>query len=815
MHPPDEPETPPGLISLAELQQRISASVKQRGSGVSAVRVDVFLPEPFDPVQVGFSADGDPDVNTVRLDAQGEVTARVHVWPAAGSDGGDVSATTQDAVRLLRAWWGIDARDQLTTLLNARSSRAMAGVDSAVAAWVDEPHVAVAFFDIDNFKAWNDYLHHEEGDRLLRKVGAAFLRHAPSEALLLRRGGDEFVVVFPGRQHAESLLKIAELRAKVEIDMGRDESPLPGDKQVGLTAGLAFVQPGDGSYTEAEGRADTVAKPDGQKRRGRVSLHSPVGELRLATSDVVVAVALSNARAVAPFGDVWLDAISQWVRREARRDRSPSALRAAVDVVLERLSIVVGGEDRGAADNLISPEAAQPLPAVAVASAVAHGLTAACSHPPGTWRLQWLTDGSAAAITEESGEPLYMHGDPAIGPVVVLPAAAGPADECPDSHVALLLQIGAPVAPIPASLFADVVYVDDRPTMGGGLPDLWEAALAQIVLALERHPNVREVVVLGDPAMAASTLSRLRDAGRWVEGDTLYDLSTKLGQTPHMIQEASVRLDGHVKLVGGATEAISSVLEIFRAPVQLDVRNITEIAPPQPSLQRVIAQGEFVLGLRAGFRVRTAYEAFPLAIDILRQIRTMQVDELGREYVELTDFRIQLLSPLLDPIPRYRRAEADSMEEYFRREFVDVAGKFRCILEEHRQLELVVAHVVDALRSGYTTRRAQLVVPHLPQDDGPLAPLGLVSVRAIPRLLAGGPQIDYSFAWRTVECLIGLPYSLFGSIKFAEHLTDQISDAVSGGARVGEISYIAHSLHMYIDEYAHTVARLIVNDATA
>lgn len=55
--------------------------------------------------------------------------------------------------------------------------------------------LAVIFFDLDNFKAVNDQLGHEVGDRLLAKIGQGFRSNLRQEDLIARVGGDEFVVL--------------------------------------------------------------------------------------------------------------------------------------------------------------------------------------------------------------------------------------------------------------------------------------------------------------------------------------------------------------------------------------------------------------------------------------------------------------------------------------------------------------------------------------------------------------------------------------------------------------------------------------------
>jgi hypothetical protein len=69
-----------------------------------------------------------------------------------------------------------------------------------------------------------------------------------------------------------------------------------------------------------------------------------------------------------------------------------------------------------------------------------------------------------------------------------------------------------------------------------------------------------------------------------------------------------------------------------------------------------------------------------------------------------------------------------------------------------------------------------------------------------------------------VEALVGLPYSLYGSVQFSEHLTKQIRERLPREnlrrVEMGEVSYIAHSLHFFIDQYDQSIAKRIVDDAS-
>jgi len=171
-------------------------------------------------------------------------------------------------------------------------------------------------------------------------------------------------------------------------------------------------------------------------------------------------------------------------------------------------------------------------------------------------------------------------------------------------------------------------------------------------------------------------------------------------------------------------------------------------------------------------------------------------------------------------IPAFYRNERESLDKYFAREFVAPDGLFGRYLHNNEETT-VVRHVVTSLsdpRRSFHTRRAILVIPHVIEPTKELAPLGLVSVRLIPRSVGSRRIINYSFTWRTVEALVGFPYSLYGSVQYAQRLTDLIkkdlAPTIETTVEIGFVSYIAHSLHFFVDQYAQHIARRIVEDAS-
>lgn len=75
--------------------------------------------------------------------------------------------------------------------------------------------VSVIFFDLDHFKAVNDGLGHAVGDRVLQVVAEAAGQVVGPDDLLARLGGEEFVVVAPGRDRTAAVELAQQLRERL------------------------------------------------------------------------------------------------------------------------------------------------------------------------------------------------------------------------------------------------------------------------------------------------------------------------------------------------------------------------------------------------------------------------------------------------------------------------------------------------------------------------------------------------------------------------------------------------------------------------
>jgi len=173
------------------------------------------------------------------------------------------------ALRNAEVFQAVESRartDDLTGLLNHRAFK-----DRLARVVAEREPFGLVMIDLDQFKAANDTLGHQAGDRLLREIAGAIRAAARETDAVFRYGGDEFVVILPGAGVAD-LEAVAGRIAKAVAAVGAEGTPWASDGVwVAASIGTASY-PDDGGDTEAvllaADRACFVAKRSG---RGRVA----------------------------------------------------------------------------------------------------------------------------------------------------------------------------------------------------------------------------------------------------------------------------------------------------------------------------------------------------------------------------------------------------------------------------------------------------------------------------------------------------------------------------------------------------------------
>ncbi|MCI5166426.1 MAG: diguanylate cyclase, partial [Candidatus Electrothrix sp. GM3_4] len=107
--------------------------------------------------------------------------------------------------------------------------------------------VALIFIDLNEFKPVNDQYGHDTGDLLLQEVARRLLSSVRQTDLVARMGGDEFVLLLPGIQNSNDLLRIVD---KINAAL---ESPcqLSSDLEINISAAAGTaVYPDDGMLAD-------------------------------------------------------------------------------------------------------------------------------------------------------------------------------------------------------------------------------------------------------------------------------------------------------------------------------------------------------------------------------------------------------------------------------------------------------------------------------------------------------------------------------------------------------------------------------------
>lgn len=128
--------------------------------------------------------------------------------------------------------------------------------------------VAVAIFDIDHFKQFNDKYGHQAGDRVLFTVAELAQMNVRTYDLLARIGGEEFCIVMPNvtrQQAAQAMERLREAIAVAtpdDLDLGR----------VTASFGLCVGFPGQGGLKTMLVEADQALYKSKAEGRNRVTI---------------------------------------------------------------------------------------------------------------------------------------------------------------------------------------------------------------------------------------------------------------------------------------------------------------------------------------------------------------------------------------------------------------------------------------------------------------------------------------------------------------------------------------------------------------
>jgi len=206
---------------------------------------------------------GDETPIDLQLASGSTVRFRCEALPAGGRFLSYTDVT--DLVRHAEALERLATTDELTGIWNRRHFLNLA--EGPWARFVrDRTPLAVLVLDLDVFKSINDRYGHDVGDAVIEHVAGICGRLKRDTDILARFGGEEFVLLLPGRCGSEAVAFAEELRQRIEAE------PLAvGGEFLRITTsiGVAEAEAGMATLGDLLKRADQAlydAKRDGRNR---------------------------------------------------------------------------------------------------------------------------------------------------------------------------------------------------------------------------------------------------------------------------------------------------------------------------------------------------------------------------------------------------------------------------------------------------------------------------------------------------------------------------------------------------------------------
>lgn len=151
---------------------------------------------------------------------------------------------------------GVGTRRVLNQVLSAEYNRVMRY----------ESCFSIAIVDIDNFKHINDTAGHVAGDDILRQFAKIMRDNVRTPDVIVRYGGDEFVLVMPETKLAEATMLVDRLRKTVQT------ISVPNVESVTISCGVAESNQDSGdNFQTLLARADSALYEAKQAGRNRVT----------------------------------------------------------------------------------------------------------------------------------------------------------------------------------------------------------------------------------------------------------------------------------------------------------------------------------------------------------------------------------------------------------------------------------------------------------------------------------------------------------------------------------------------------------------
>jgi diguanylate cyclase (GGDEF)-like protein len=797
------------------------------------------------------------------------VTSTVEAWhaPKTRLVPSDIDACMRKLGELTNSHWG--DRDPMTLLPFLKT----AGVENrvlnfAVSIARQGRSVAVLHTDLDHFKQVNTEFGEPRGDAVLAEFADRFRGRFSDMGIVLRKGGEEFSAVLFHENPVELLLRAEEFRKLMQteplIKLGRTNT---------CSIGLAIYPEGDidgicGTFDDLSKDARDAEQQAKDAGRNCIRLPAGAGSLEsilhvgdLERAAIEARVGLNRTRPTRLSGEIGA------VLGEIIAAELVSAEPGATSPIVERAAMGIGlsfGRAAGASSPkphsvsaiipvrdwaaivawaylrsvYIDGKAMMPQDELAyeIAGDRKNGTELFLSIKRGSTITERVRLASEVVVHEEQtpvavGKPWYPSTSVPDGGVSRWDDRGGErsAAEAIVLSPCLLLPIGDGAILLAKSvhhLVAGVVEIDDRPVVGGGLPDFWQSNVARVIRACLRNPNVKTIIAIGKAENAPATLARLELArDLWMQ--QLHDLQRRLSISSENLQIFQNRTTRVVRIEEPTDgKLIRAILDAtLELPAGVELGQVVDLGTEAKRRRLALASPSEAnrLLVTDGLRTGTLADAYPQAVDLLRTSSSApQTETTQRRFREFPCFKLVLTKPFLETVPDYWKSEGAALKNYYDLNFGRQNGLFGAPLHSVAEGSTsLYAHgiktTLSALQEGRPTRRVMLPINSLSARLD--QPLGLCAIQVMPRLRDGHWYLDFHWIWRTVEALVGFPFSAYGSITWSKDFFDAVTEQTQRlpapvSVELGELTYLALSFHMFLDVGDTEIARAIVQDAS-
>jgi len=748
---------------------------------------------------------------------------------------------------LFKAYWKENvSRKPISLLLPFKEANIEQTILSSLKQISTDSDCALVFADIDKFKLINDNYSMQAGDYLIKKISSIFEKKCIN-SIPIHRSGDEFIIIHPSTQKEEILLILTEINnalKDVTIMHNGEEHTL----DISLSYGIYFIE--KGKYNQSitlddymEKAEKSVKLADGSKDRGKIRIyHDEVKSLeRISENKVKWSLIQSKTNILnkEPYLNVWLNFIVTYIKQ--KDNLTTDTMQQYFEEVINIISPIFSSS-LISISNTSKTNYTHSLSIIDITIAFLNAivLNRASKIKMKNIKIKFDVENHRIAIYCDNELIIkYPTRDETLlqdFSEITIPSFPNIDNNTKFINgkisTSLLMVIGNNQIELYDKLFNAIINVDSRPMTGGGLPDFWEAAIANLINNISRNANIQYIFVLGDIEKKTKISSLLERINSKDIKDEIYDIAYKTGYDTSVVDPIFTKLEQKIQFVQNEDELIT---QLFKKEFSDD--NIYDILKINYSkkqhrkgyLKQEVNLEDFRLDTVDGCKGESLEKIYPVVINNIREIKLdLNIDFSNKKFKELTDYKIILTNPLEDCIPWFYENDRKSFDDYYKNNFIEEKGTFFKKLNNKNQVEAVISHISDHLKRSsneeiINTRRAIIILDNEIKDEK-LEPVGLVSIRIYHNLNRDGSiSINFTYVWRTVEVIVGLPYSMYGSIQYSKFLLEKIIGKLNTeknlkinikNIKLGKLTYIAQSLHMFRDNYNEQIAKNIVNEAT-